>query len=130
MMPKGVSIPRPPAKGRPFGAVWHATQSPAVVRYRPRSTSAFEFSAPRAPNRGRRPASAKIVNRMTVRMVRSSGVHERARILEVLVLDRVRGPVGQGADRAGRVVAGILWKGAGTHDEYVRDVPALQIAVD
>src|ERR1700722_8672340 len=37
MVPKGVLIGRPPAKGLPPGRVWHASQSPRREIYCPRS---------------------------------------------------------------------------------------------
>src|SRR5437016_9820855 len=41
-VPKGVSMARPPANGAPPIAVWHAMQSPATTRYRPRPASMDE----------------------------------------------------------------------------------------
>ena len=40
MVPKGVSIARPPALGVPPGAVWQTAQSPSAASLRPRSTVA------------------------------------------------------------------------------------------
>src|SRR5208283_381129 len=42
---------------------------------------------------------------------------------------RVRSPVDQRAQSDGWVVAGILGIVAGSHDEYVRDIPALAVAI-
>jgi len=39
MTPKGVCSGNPPANGVPPGAVWQATQSPAVTRALPRAIS-------------------------------------------------------------------------------------------
>ena len=44
--------------------------------------------------------------------------------LQVLAADRVGGPEGERADRAGRVVAGVLREHARAQDEHVRHVPA------
>ncbi|WP_236637916.1 hypothetical protein [Mangrovicoccus ximenensis] len=41
-MPKGVSIPRPPAFGMPPSAVWQTAQSPAAKTWRPRSIVSAE----------------------------------------------------------------------------------------
>ena len=60
----------------------------------------------------------------------SSGLDQRSRVFEILVADRVRGPIGEGADGAGRVVAGIVRERRRAEHEYVRDIPALQILVE
>src|SRR5689334_15383187 len=62
--------------------------------------------------------------------VKNLHMHEGPWALAVAVDDRVGCPVGERADGAGRVVAMILREHARAHDEQVRYVPALQVAVD
>src|SRR3569832_1335589 len=57
-------------------------------------------------------------------------IDQRPRLLEILLADRLRRPEGERADRAGRVVAGILREGRRAHYEQVRHIPALEIAVE
>src|SRR4051812_19226966 len=61
---------------------------------------------------------------------RPSRIHQRAGAAQVLIADCGRGMVGQGRDRSGWVVAGLLREGAGAHYEEVRYVPALQVLVE
>src|SRR5271157_4351621 len=65
-----------------------------------------------------------------IRRANCSGMDEGPRVLEVLGPDRVGRPVCEGCNRAGRIVAGVLRKGARAHDEKVGDVPALLVAVE
>src|SRR3984957_1561340 len=65
-----------------------------------------------------------------IRGANSSRMDEGSRVLEVLGPDRFGRPVGERRDRTGRIVAGVLRKGARTHDEKVGNVPALLVAVD
>src|ERR1700749_615139 len=65
-----------------------------------------------------------------IRRASFSRMDERSRILEVLGPDRLRRPVGERRNGASRIVAGVLRKGARAHDEKVRYVPTLQIAVE
>src|ERR1700756_1250573 len=58
-----------------------------------------------------------------------SRMHQRARVFEILRSDGGGGPVGEGADGAGRIVSGVLRKRACSYDEQIGHVPALQIAV-
>src|SRR5215467_7044855 len=48
--------------------------------------------------------------------------HQRSRILHVS-LDGIRGPIGERANRAGRVLASVLGKSACAGDENVRHIP-------
>src|ERR1700689_4780376 len=65
-----------------------------------------------------------------IRRANGSRMDKRSRVLEVLGPDRLGRPVGERRDRVGRIVAGVLRKGARAHDEKVGNVPTLQIAVD
>src|SRR5665213_344811 len=94
-----------------------------MVRYRPRSI--WAKSAPQASVVTVMPA-AMATHSLPV----CSNMDERARVLEVMRSDRRCRPVRQSRRGAGRVVTRILRKGAGTHDEQIRHVPALQIAID
>src|ERR1700677_5071402 len=66
----------------------------------------------------------------TLRHARGSRMDEGSGILQILGPDRLRRPASEGRNRPGRIVAGVLRKGARAHDEKVRNVPALQIAVE
>src|ERR1700756_5488545 len=59
----------------------------------------------------------------------SSGMDERARVLEILRSDCRGGPKGECAYRIGRIVTGILRKCACTEHEQVGHIPTLQISV-
>src|SRR5579872_2792243 len=59
-----------------------------------------------------------------------SRIDQWPRTLEILRADLCHGPVSQSRNGAGGVVARILRKGARAHDEQIRHVPALQIAVE
>ena len=50
--------------------------------------------------------------------------HERSRTLQV-TLDGICGPIGERADRTGRVLAGVLGESACAGNENVRHVPGL-----
>src|SRR5277367_2005889 len=64
-----------------------------------------------------------------IRRAVRSRMDERSGVLEILGPDRLRRPVSESRNGPGRIVAGVLRKGARAHDEKVRNVPALQIAV-
>src|SRR5262249_23755675 len=135
-VPNGVSSAAPPANGLPPGAVWQPMQSPATARYRPRSilSNACLSSADRAVIAPVIQAASARVNRQRTlipipRRSRLSDLHERTRTIQVLVYDRVSGPIGERAYSIRGIVTGVLWEGRGTHDEQVGYVPALQIAV-
>src|SRR5271167_3316118 len=66
----------------------------------------------------------------TLSHARGSRMDERSGVLKVLGPDRLGRPVGQSGNRPGRIVAGVLRKGARAHDEEIRNVPALQIAIE
>src|SRR5438270_4676981 len=51
------------------------------------------------------------------------------RILEILVLDRLGRPERERSNGAGRVVAGVLRKRRGAHDEEIGHVPMLAVAI-
>src|SRR5438270_14089328 len=52
------------------------------------------------------------------------------RILEILVLDRLGRRERERSNGAGRVVAGVLRKRRGAHDEEIGHVPMLEVAID
>src|SRR6185437_12435788 len=129
MTPNGVCSGRPPAKGLPPSAVWQSLQSPASTRYLPRWMRLKSVSARLAvANAATQTAPAKRACFSALFIARSSRLHQRSGVLEILVADRIRRPIGQRADGTGRVVAGVLRKHRRAHDEHVRHVPALQIA--
>ena len=53
-------------------------------------------------------------------------MHQRGGVPDVPVLDRVRGPVGERADRPGRIVRCVVREHVGADHEQVMAVPALQ----
>src|SRR5438876_8584010 len=55
--------------------------------------------------------------------------HQRSRILQVS-LDGIYGPIGERANRTGRVLASVLGKSACAGDENVRHVPTLSKAIE
>src|SRR5215467_3151826 len=63
-------------------------------------------------------------------MTRELCMDERPRVLEILGADRRGTPVGQRRDCTGRVIAGVLGKGASALHEQVWHIPALQIDVE
>src|SRR5690606_11597952 len=131
-MPSGESSPRPPANGLPSGAVWQAMQSPARDRYSPCLMSwASGWPAPpsaaEAGPASRARAAATMVYLVMSRA--SSSLDQRAGALQVLLADRLRGPIGPRAPQAGGVVAAVLREGAGAHDGPAGGVPALQVRV-
>src|SRR6516225_9845885 len=135
-VPNGVSSAAPPANGLPPGTVWQPMQSPATARYRRARSVQMPACLPltaRQLRRSCRPqppdssACALSCRYLAGRWL--SGLYERARTLQVLVYDRVGGPIGEGAYGIRGIVTGVLREGGGTHDEQVGYVPALQIAV-
>ena len=112
--------PRREGMKRPAGASVSAT-SPSV---RTRRTVKIGFRAARTPPASTHsPASAPASSASPVKSSSSSGV------LEVAVADRLGGAVGDRADRAGRVRAGVLREERGAGDEDVRRVPDLAVGV-
>src|SRR4030088_2628434 len=134
ILPNGVSIGRPPANGWLFcGPVGQSGQSDSIERYLPLATvvkswaSTSPADAPPPPtinaaNRAAAPANRSILLRLRI--------DQRPRLLEILVSDGVRRPIGERANGERRVVAGVLRKRAGAEHEQIRDVPTLEIAVD
>src|SRR4051794_6944811 len=58
------------------------------------------------------------------------GIDERSWVLQILITNRRRRPIGERAQRSGGVVAGVLRIGACARHEQIGHVPALQIAID
>src|SRR5579864_4148811 len=112
MLPKGVSIARPPANGwLPPGTVWQLPQSDRMVRYRPRSISANACGSAA-------PAKHGAILERRVATARSSRlrIDQPPRALQIFVSDRGGRPVGESAHGQCGVVAGVLRKRAGAED--------------
>src|SRR5580698_373422 len=132
-LPKGVSIGLPPAKGLlSWGTVWQLAQSDRIDRYLPRSTvvkscasTSPADTAPVLPARATNSAAAPANRSIFLRL----RIDQRSRLFEILVSDGVRRPIGECTHGQRRVVAGVLWEGAGAEHEQVRDVPTLEIPV-
>src|SRR5262249_1503091 len=56
--------------------------------------------------------------------------HQWTGIFQIPVLDRIRGPISERADQAGRVVSRIMRKDVGADQEQVVAIPTLQEFVD
>src|SRR3979490_125980 len=97
MVPIGVAMGRPPAKGVPPLAVWQATQSPARARYSPFLISAS--SVPWAANTGKLVASNVAIAKAF--MGAFLCLNQWARVFQILLADRFGRPVGQGGNHAG-----------------------------
>src|SRR5581483_2676413 len=128
ILPKGVSIGRPPANGWLLpGTVWQLAQSETIVRYRPRSICVNSWGSAS-------PARQAALEKRRTAMARKSRyrlrIDKSPRALQIFGSDRGGSPIGKSSDCKGRVVAGVLRKCAGAEDEQVRHVPALEVAID
>src|SRR6185437_12235541 len=109
----------PIASGR---SEWQAAQEAKICL--PCATSAADAAVANSVKAAAAPRPSSVMSNLALRM------NERPRALEILTGDGVGGPISERADGAGRVVAVLLRKHRGAHDEEIVRVPRLQIAVD
>src|SRR5580658_7155139 len=128
MLPKGVSIGRPPANRRWPGRVWQLAQSPRIARYWP-----FLICVKSCGSDSPATASADVNSRAAAQAnAPRSGIFllvlridQWSRMFEILTADRFRRPERKRADGAGRVVASVLRERAGAEHKQIRHVPVL-----